>query len=88
MIKIRNLSVLAFAAVFGLAACGGDGAEGEGGEVVNQDTSVVAGSDTVSQPAIVPTQDTVVSTTTVDTTQGQGQATDTAHAGGDTTKAP
>ncbi|HEU4454189.1 MAG TPA: hypothetical protein VFR81_14060 [Longimicrobium sp.] len=73
MIKIRNLSVLAFAAVFGLAACGGDdAAEGEG--VVNQDTSVVAGQDTVSQPTIVPTQDTVVQTTTVDTMQGSVNA--------------
>jgi len=85
MIKIRNLSVLAFAAVFGLAGCGGDDAEG-GEEVVSQDTSVVAGSDTVSQPTVVPTQDTVVQTTTVDTTQGQAQATDTV--AGDTTKAP
>jgi ABC-type glycerol-3-phosphate transport system substrate-binding protein len=77
MIKIRNLSALAFAAIFGLAACGGDDAEGEG-EMMNQDTSVVAGQDTVMQPAVVPTQDTVVQTTTVDTTQGQ--ATDTAAA--------
>jgi ABC-type glycerol-3-phosphate transport system substrate-binding protein len=86
MIKIRNLSALAFAAIFGLAACGGDGAEGGEGEVVNQDTSVVAGQDTVQQPAVVNTQDTVVSTTTVDTTQGQAQNTDSV--AGDTTKAP
>jgi ABC-type glycerol-3-phosphate transport system substrate-binding protein len=86
MIKIRNLSVLAFAAVFGLAACGGDAEEGGEGEVVNQDTSVVAGQDTVSQPTVVGTQDTVVSTTTVDTTQGQAHTTDSV--AGDTTKAP
>jgi len=85
MIKIRNLSVLAFAAIFGLAACGGDDAEGEG-DVVSQDTSVVAGQDTISQPTVVPTQDTLVQTTTVDTTQGQGQPTDSV--AGDTTKAP
>lgn len=86
MIKIRNLSVLAFAAVFGLAACGGDEAEGEGEGVVNQDTSVVAGQDTINQPTIVPTQDTVVQTTTQDTTQGQAQTTDSV--AGDTTTAP
>lgn len=85
MIKIRNLSVLAFAAVFGLAACGGDDAEGGDGEMVSQDTSVIAGQDTVSQPAIVPTQDTVISTTTVDTTQGSVNADSVA---GDTAKAP
>jgi hypothetical protein len=54
--------------------------------VVNQDTSVVAGQDTVSQPTVVGTQDTVVSTTTVDTTQGQAHTTDSV--AGDTTKAP
>ena len=85
MIKIRNLSVLAFAAVFGLAACGGDDAEGEG-DVVSQDTSVIAGQDTISQPTIVPTQDTVVQTTTQDTVQGEAQETDSV--AGDTTKAP
>lgn len=83
--KIRTLSILSLAAIVSLAACGGDDAEGEG-EVVNQDTSVVSGTDTVSQPTVVPTQDTVVQTTTVDTIQGEG--TDTTAAGGDTTKAP
>jgi hypothetical protein len=67
-------------AIFGLmalAACGGgDDAAGEG-ETTNVDstTAVVPGSDTVATPTVVPTQDTVtaVTTTTVDTTQGQAQ---------------
>ena len=81
--KIRTLSILSLAAIVGLTACGGD-AEGEG-EVVNQDTAVVSGMDTVSQPTVVPTQDTVVQTTTVDTIQGSASG-DTM--GMDTTKAP
>lgn len=82
--KIRTLSILSLAAIVSLTACGGGDAEGEG-EVVNQDTTVVSGMDTVTQPAVVPTQDTVVQTTTVDTIQGEGQATDSV---ADTTKAP
>ena len=59
------------------AACGGDDAA-EGGEgTVSQDTSVstVQGMDTVSQPTVVPTTDSVVTTTTVtqDTVQGEAQ---------------
>lgn len=75
-------------AIFGLmalAACGGgDDAAGEG-ETTNADTAttVIPGSDTVATPTVVPAADTVtaVTTTTVDTTQGQAQqgtATDTA----------
>lgn len=70
----RIFSIVAIAA---LAACGGDEAA-EGGEAtVSQDTSVttVQGMDTVSQPVVVPTTDSVVTTTTVtqDTVQGAAQ---------------
>ena len=85
--KIRTLSILSLAAIVSLTACGGSDAEGEG-EVVNQDTSVVSGTDTVTAPVVVPTQDSVVQTTTVDTIQGEGQTGDTTVVGGDTTKAP
>lgn len=70
--------ILSIAAIAFLAACGGgdDAAEGEGGTVA-QDTSVstIQGTDTVSQPTVVPTTDSVVTTTTVtqDTMQGQAQ---------------
>jgi hypothetical protein len=84
--KIRTLSILSLAAIVSLTACGGD-AEGEG-DVTAQDTSVVSGTDTVSQPTVVPTQDTVVQTTTVDTIQGEGQTGDTTTVGDTTTKAP
>lgn len=73
----RIFSILAIAA---LAACGGDDEAGEG-SVIEQDTSVstVQGTDTVSQPVVVPTTDTVTTTTTVtaDTTQGAVQTADT-----------
>ncbi len=71
----RIFSIVAIAA---LAACGGGDEAGEGGEgTVSQDTSVttVQGTDTVSQPVVVPTTDSVVTTTTVtqDTMQGAAQ---------------
>ncbi|HYW10388.1 MAG TPA: hypothetical protein VE871_00460 [Longimicrobium sp.] len=71
----RIFSIVAIAA---LAACGGDDAA-EGGEgTVSQDTAVttVQGTDTVSQPVVVPTTDSVVTTTTVtqDTMQGTAPA--------------
>jgi hypothetical protein len=76
--------LIAMAAVALLAACGGgDDADGEGAETTAQDTSVstVQGTDTVNQPTVVPTTDSVVTTTTTqtetDTVQGQA-ATDTA----------
>jgi len=71
----RIFSIVAIAA---LAACGGGDEAGEGGEgTVSQDTAVttVQGTDTVSQPVVVPTTDSVVTTTTVtqDTMQGAAQ---------------
>ena len=71
----RIFSIVAIAA---LAACGGGDEAAEGGEgTVSQDTSVttVQGMDTVSQPVVVPTTDSVVTTTTVtqDTVQGAAQ---------------
>lgn len=73
--KLRMLSIFAAAAI--VAACGGgDDAEGEG-EVISQDTATVQGMDTVSQPTVVPTTDTVVTTTTVDTVPGQATEGDT-----------
>lgn len=79
MSKSRFLSILALSAFVGLTACGGDDAEGD--DATAQDTSVVAGQDTVNQPAVVPTQDTVVTSVDVDTIQGEGQDT----TAGDTT---
>jgi hypothetical protein len=69
MSKSRYLSILALSAFVGLTACGGDDADGD--DATAQDTSVVAGQDTVSQPAVVPTQDTVVTSVDVDTIQGE-----------------
>lgn len=78
--KARIFSVIAIAAI--VSACGGG--EGEAGgtaenSTTTADTAVVPGQDTVSQPMVVPTQDTAVTqtttTTTTDTTQSQGQAT-------------
>lgn len=77
--KIRTLSFLAVAALVSLTACGG-GDEAEGGDTqTTADTMVTPGTDTVSQPAVVPTQDTTIieQTTTTDTTVKQGDATDT-----------
>ncbi len=68
----RILSLFAAAAIASTAACGGD--DVGDGDVVAQDTafSTVQGTDTVDLPTIVPTQDTVVqtTTTTVDTIAG------------------
>lgn len=74
MSKSRYLSILALSAFVGLAACAREGAEGEG-DVVKEDTSVVPGQDTISQPAVVPTQDTVVTTVTQDTIEGEARDT-------------
>jgi len=70
----RIFGVLALSAA--LAACGGDEAgEGEG---VESDTTAIQGTDTVSVPQVVPATDSVITTTTVDTVQGEGQTQDTA----------
>jgi ABC-type glycerol-3-phosphate transport system substrate-binding protein len=73
--------LIAMAAVALLAACGGDDTE-EGADTTAQDTSVstVQGTDTISQPTVVPTTDSVVTTTTTQTETDtvHGQATDTA----------
>ncbi|HVG46076.1 MAG TPA: hypothetical protein VM890_15140 [Longimicrobium sp.] len=79
--KIRTLGILAIAAI---AATGCKKADSDGAETTTADSTVVAGTDTVSQPTVVPTQDTVVTTTTQETDTVHGNATDTtAH---DTTK--
>jgi hypothetical protein len=89
-------------AVFGLAALaacgGGDKAEGDANTTVDTSATVVPGTDTVSTPVVVPTQDTAMTTTTTttqtDTMQGQatGAATTTttvpATTTTDTTKRP
>ncbi len=82
----RTLSILALAALAATAACGGDNADGDDSTATQTDTSVVAGTDTMQQPVAVPTQDTLVqtTTTTTETDTVQGQAGDTA--AGDTTK--
>jgi hypothetical protein len=67
----RILSLLAATLVASTAACGGDAGEGD---VIDQDTtlSTIQGTDTVSMPVEVTTQDTVMqtTTTTVDTIEG------------------
>lgn len=63
----RIFSIAALTAM--VAACGGD--EAEEGDVIEQDTTVTTGMDTISQPTVVPTTDTVVTTTTVDTIAGE-----------------
>ena len=72
--------LIAMAAVALLAACGGDAEEGA--ETTAQDTSVstVQGTDTINQPTVVPTTDSVVTTTTTQTETDtvHGQAADTA----------
>lgn len=64
--------LLALLTVAALAACNGDA--GRDGDVVAEDTAVttVTGQDTVDMPTVVPTQDTVIETTTtrVDTVEG------------------
>ncbi|WP_420125074.1 hypothetical protein [Longimicrobium sp.] len=78
MIK-RIFSIAALSMM--VAACGGGDEAGEG-EVVADSTTVttVPGTDTVSQPTVVPTTDSVLTTTTTttDTIQGQAQTTGTA----------
>lgn len=76
--KTRIFSIVAVAALVGVAACGGD----EGGETeqVTSDTTAVQGMDTMQAPVVVPTTDSVVTTTTVTTDTMQGQATDSAAA--------
>jgi hypothetical protein len=76
MIK-RILSIAALSMM--VAACGGDDAAD--GDATADSTSVTTmpGTDTVSQPTVVPTTDSVVTTTTTetDTVQGQAQTTGT-----------
>ena len=80
MIK-RILSIAALSMM--VAACGGDEAEGDGATVDSTSVTTMPGTDTVSQPTVVPTTDSVVTTTTTttDTVPGQAQpgavATDT-----------
>ena len=64
MVDKRFFSVLAVA--FALTACGG-GEGGEGGEIQESDTTAVSGTDTMNVPTVVPTTDSVVQTTTVET---------------------
>jgi len=80
--KGRFYSVFAIAALVATAACGGDGAEGgEAGaaSTVSADTALVQGQDVMTQPAVVPTQDTAVATTTgtMDSAQTGGTMADT-----------
>ena len=73
--KIRTLGILAIAAIAATGCKKSD--TSDGAETTAADTSVVAGTDTVSQPTVVPTQDTVVTTTTQETDTVHGNATDT-----------
>jgi len=87
--KIRTLGILAVAAL-AATACKKDEANGGDSTATTADTSVVQGTDTVSQPVAVPTTDTVVSQTTTttetDTVQGNAAAGTTAPVVTDTTK--
>jgi len=87
--KIRTLGILAVAAL-AATACKKDEANGGDSTATSADTSVVQGSDTVSQPVAVPTTDTVVSQTTTttetDTIKGDAAAGTTAPVVTDTTK--
>jgi hypothetical protein len=69
MSKSRYLAILALSAFVGLSACGGDDADGD--DATAQDTSVIAGQDTINQPTVVPTEDSVVTSVDVDTIQGE-----------------
>jgi hypothetical protein len=75
MIK-RIFSIAALSMM--VAACGGGDEAGEG-EAVTADTSIstMPGTDTVSAPMVVPTTDSVVTTTTVTQDTMQGAATTT-----------
>ena len=90
--KIRHLPVLAIAALVATTACKKN--ESGGDETTQKDSAVVPGTDTINQPTVVPTQDTVVKTTTTTTDTVHGQAGDSAAtvtapaAGTDTTKRP
>jgi len=87
--KIRHLPVLAIAALVATTACKKN--ESGGDETTQKDSAVVPGTDTVNQPVVVPTQDTVVKTTTTSTDTVHGQAGDStvvAPAAVDTTKRP
>lgn len=78
--KARFYTTFAIAALAATAACGGEGAEGDEAATMTADTALVQGQDVMTQPAVVPTQDTAVTTTTgmMDSAQAGGTtATDT-----------
>ena len=79
---MNKLAIVALAAVATLAAC--KKADSDGAETTTADSAVVPGTDTISQPTVVPTQDTVVTTTTTETDTVHGSGTDTTAT--DTTK--
>jgi hypothetical protein len=73
--KFRTLSILALAAIAATGCKKSDTSEGT--ETTTADSAVVPGTDTVSQPTVVPTQDTVVTSTTTTTDTVHGNAHDT-----------
>ena len=70
MIK-RILSVAALSLL--VAACGG-GDDTDAADADSTTVQTVPGTDTITQPTVVPTTDSIVSTTDVDTIQGQVDA--------------
>jgi hypothetical protein len=70
--KIRFLAVAALAGLISVSAC--KKSDGEGDANGGSDTTVVPGTDTISQPTVVPAPDTIISDTTVHTDTIQGQA--------------
>ena len=69
--KNRTFSILALAAFVSLTAC----AKGDGDDVVEQDTTTIPGADTITGPIVVPTEDSVITTTTTDTIEGEASDT-------------
>jgi hypothetical protein len=76
MIK-RILSIAALSMM--VAACGGDDAADGDATADSTTVTTMPGTDTISQPTVVPTTDSVITTTTTetDTVAGQAAQTDT-----------
>jgi len=73
--KIRTLGILAIAAIAATGCKKSDTSDGT--ETTTADSAVVPGTDTQQVNVAVPTQDTVVTTTTQETDTVHGNAPDT-----------
>jgi hypothetical protein len=63
----RFLSLATVVAIAATPACDRDA---DRDDVIDRDTAIITGVDTVDRPMEMPTTDTVVETTTVDTIEG------------------